>query len=125
MICSKSYVVGQFLGYIGEEEYCLGDGSTWRIITPIYQVRRKQRPRVTVYRDENRYFMSVKGMGSDVEVEPVYLPKVMLETPAGRRSGPGIDDLEQQLEIAHQTKLALRKWRAYEESIKQLEECSA
>ena len=74
---------------------------------------------MTVYRDEDRYFMAVKGMGCDVEVEPVRLPKVMLETPAGRPSGPSIDEIEEQLEILDQTNLALRKWRAYEESVKQ------
>lgn len=106
VVC-KSYVVGQFIGYIGEEEYCLGDGSIWRITTPIYRIRRKQCPRATVFRKNARYFFAVKGMGEDVEVEAVHLPRFMLETPPRR---PENQELQEQLNIPQLTKQALSKW---------------
>lgn len=110
MIVCKSNVVGQFIGYLGEEEYWLSDGSIWRIITPIYKIRGKRSPRATVFRKANRYFLSVKGMGGDVEVEAVHLPRFMLETPLRR---PENHQLQKQLRIVELTKQALARWKRY------------
>lgn len=120
MIVCKSYVVGQFIGYIGNEEYCLADGSTWKITTPIHLVRKKKDPPATVYRDEDQHFLRVKGMPHEVEVEPVYLPRFMLETPIGRRNNP---ELPEQLEIGTLAKQSRTKWNTckaiYEQSLEE------
>ncbi len=85
----KSYVTSQFVGFVDGWEYCLADGTTWRIIEPVYLIRKKKNPSASVYRDEDRHFLRVRGMPYPVEVEPVELPRCTLETPLGLRDTEG------------------------------------
>ncbi|QDV87363.1 hypothetical protein [Planctomycetes bacterium TBK1r] len=109
-VVSKSHIVGQFYGYISGEDYCLSDGTIWQITTPIYRIRKKQSPRATVFRKGEQYYMSVRGMGHEVEVEAVYLPPCVLETPIGHFEN---HELQEQLSIPTLTKRALAKWKWY------------
>ncbi|QEF97904.1 hypothetical protein Mal15_19500 [Stieleria maiorica] len=107
-VVSMSHVEGQFNGYIGGKDYRLGDGSVWRIITPIYAIRKKLCPQATVIRWSHRHFMFVRGMERDVEVEAVCLPRCILETPLKR---PEKQELQEQFAIPHLTQRALAGWK--------------
>ncbi|QEG00148.1 hypothetical protein Mal15_42170 [Stieleria maiorica] len=85
----KSYVRGRFDGFVDGWEYCLADGSVWRIIEPIYLIRKKTTPSASVYRIDDQYYLRVRGMPHAVEVEPVCLPRCTLEKPIGPREYDG------------------------------------
>lgn len=110
VVC-KSYILGHFDGYQYGDEHHLDDGSAWRVTSAIYLRRRKNGPSACVFRDGQRYYMQVKGMPHDVEVEPIHLPRFMLETPIGYRSN---GELESQLELGMTINQALKKWRTCE-----------
>ena len=106
----ESYIPGMFYGLQTEEDCCLADGSVWRVISPVYLVRKRKDPRATVYREGKRHFLKVRGMPEEVEVEPVWLNEFTLEIPAdwGRHRDRR---LSAQLEIGETIDAALKKWR--------------
>lgn len=110
-LVAKSYIPGRFYGYSCGEECLLADGSTWRIIQDVW-VQRKVRKdvRASVFRQGERHFLMVKGMPYEVEVEPVDLPRFVLETPTEFRSSGILGD---QLAIPEMVDDALEKWRAF------------